>query len=487
MEALRGIGYSAASAVADLIDNSLTAEAGNVWLSFEWQGTSSFIRLRDDGFGMTEDKLRSAMRHGSQHPQDDRPEFDLGRFGLGMKTASLSQCRRVTVATRRKGHGTAIRQWNLDHVEAVNEWEILLDVSAETMSRLVWLDDQEEGTIVLLEDLDRIVSGRGINHKAFSETVRKIEAHLAMIFHRLIAGPEKRCDIHFETGLNIRTISPWDPFLPASAATDRTPEQTIGRGQNAVRVRGYILPHRSHLTEAEWERAAGPDGWISHQGFFIYRNARLLVSGGWMHLGRPKRWARDEPHKLARIRIDLPNTADFEWDIDIRKSTARPPEAVRASLTEIADHVRHRARRVLVHRGEYGPRAAAPDLNRIWTPSPNGQGSAYRIDRKHPAIARVVDENPNLKPILEPIFSLIEDTVPIERIWLDVTENPEFEPAGGPTEPSGDVRILLLALYRDLVDGQSVSPEAARNHLTGVEPFNRFPDLVNSLPYDIDQ
>src|SRR5579872_5411751 len=112
IESLRAFGYDLPTAIADLIDNSISAGAKNVWLNFRWNGPDSFISVADDGCGMSRTTLINAMRAGSRSPLDPRTPADLGRFGLGLKTASFSQCRRLTVASKEKKNSTCIRRWD---------------------------------------------------------------------------------------------------------------------------------------------------------------------------------------------------------------------------------------------------------------------------------------------------------------------------------------------------------------------------------------
>src|SRR6267154_4830291 len=121
VESLRAFGYEVPTALADLVDNSITADARHIWIDFHWDGSDSIITVTDDGNGMTPEGLVAAMRPGSQNPRDDREPHDLGRFGLGLKTASFSQCRRVTVRTRARGSEPATRCWDLDHIARVND------------------------------------------------------------------------------------------------------------------------------------------------------------------------------------------------------------------------------------------------------------------------------------------------------------------------------------------------------------------------------
>lgn len=155
IESLRAFGYTPASAVADLIDNSISAGARNVWLDFTWGGESSRISIRDDGCGMTRDALVSALRPGSLSPTVQREKHDLGRFGLGLKTASFSQCRRVTVATRASASPLVIRRWDLDYVSQYREWR-LLHGAAPGSEPLINVHEPT-GTQVLWDVMDRIV------------------------------------------------------------------------------------------------------------------------------------------------------------------------------------------------------------------------------------------------------------------------------------------------------------------------------------------
>src|SRR5258708_3144611 len=100
IEDFRSIGYSLQTAIADIVDNSIAAKEKNIWIDLEWNGENTAVIITDDGIGMSKDELINAMRPGSKNPLADRSSEDLGRFGLGLKTASFSQCRILTVATK---------------------------------------------------------------------------------------------------------------------------------------------------------------------------------------------------------------------------------------------------------------------------------------------------------------------------------------------------------------------------------------------------
>src|SRR5262249_31381530 len=186
-------------------------------------------------------------------------------------------------------------------------------------------------------------------------------------------------------------------------------------------VQGFGLPHRDRFrTEAQFTEAGGPEGWNAQQGFYVYRQRRLLSAGGWLGLGGTRTWTREEPSRLARIRIDIPNTADRDWRIDNRKALAPPPDATRKRLQKIADGGRRKAREVFVHRGLFGARTKDAEVSRIWQINGDGAARRYTISRNHALIRLLVEHLGKRADLLEAALDLLERTVPVERVWLDV-------------------------------------------------------------------
>ncbi len=482
IEALRGVGYSLSTAAADLIDNSISAGARNVWLNFTYAGKDSTISLLDDGRGMVPAELVRAMTLGARNPMERREANDLGRFGLGLKTASFSQCRRLTVASRHSGM-TAVRVWDLDHVARTNDWQLLIGPGAGSAEYLTRLNALPSGTLVLLEKLDRIVEGvpSGLSQDAFLALIDRVEDHLAMVFHRFLEGPSP--DLHiFINGISPSArVKPWDPFMGDSVATVATPQEHIATARGTVGLRGFVLPHKDFLSTAEFNSGGGPEGWIAQQGFYVYRNRRMLLAGGWLGLGEERAWTREEPFKLARLRLDIPNTADDEWKIDIKKSTARPPPELRPRLKALASHVRHQARQVFAHRGFYGRTPVVTDLNHAWMSVTTGSAATYRISRSHPAVRRLLDAVGSDPGAVEAALRVIEETVPVQRIWLDTAEKGEVRNANFSSSPSPEIMEVLLGLYLHLTTRVGLTPEAARNQLLSSEPFQNFPAAVATL------
>jgi hypothetical protein len=217
----------------------------------------------------------------------------------------------------------------------------------------------------------------------------------------------------------------------------------------------------------------------------VYRNSRLLVAGSWLGLGQGRAWTKEEAHRLARIRLDIPNSADAEWKIDIRKSTARPPVAIRSQLALIADDVRARARKVYAHRGKYVNVGGNGPLIQAWQAEYSNGSMRYRIDRVHPAVKSILEEAGDLSSRIEAMLKVIEETVPVQRIWLDTAEGKDVLRTGFSGDASNDVMDILNVLYRNLVLKKNMEPRLAKAQLLRTEPFQNFAELVNSLPDEL--
>lgn len=480
MESLRATGYSLPDAVADLIDNSLTAGARNIWLAFHWAGHDSSVSLMDDGLGMTRPALINAMRMGSQSPLEERAGTDLGRYGLGLKTASISQARSLTVASRVSGDPEInVRRWDLDHIASVRDWHLLKSATAEGNNHLSVLGEMSQGTVVLWEKVDRLVGEDEASdaraRRNFLEAARGVEAHIAMVFHRFMRGPKA---VAF--WINGQRITPWDPFLVDQEATQRLPIEALGEPGAKITVEPYVLPHHSRLTAEEHSMAGGPGGWNAQQGFYVYRNRRLLLAGDWLGLG----YRKEEHYKLARILVDLPNSMDKEWDIDVRKSKARPPVFLRDELRRIARITRERAVTVYRHRGKTLARSGQASPIFVWQRSVRSKRVSYVINREHPLIREALQADVLDSSRLHRLLRLIEEYIPIQAIWVDAAEGDETQSQPFDSAPSEELILMIQMLYRAFrISGLSHTEAMAR--LSSTEAFGDRYELIETAIKDM--
>ncbi|MDQ0417086.1 hypothetical protein J2Z48_001258 [Croceifilum oryzae] len=343
IQSIRSIGYNLETAIADIVDNSIDANANIVKIDIIWNEGKSYIRIEDDGCGMNEGELVQAMRLGSKNPNEKRNPKDLGRFGMGLKTASFSIGKKLTVMTK-QGSQLFSRCWDIDVIAETNQWTLLKEITQE--SREVMGDIQSHsGTVVLIEKLDKIVSLPVTyrKQKKFLRHIKDVEDHLQLVFHRFL---ESQTPITIL--LNNHKLVSWDPFLTTEMATQEMPEERVTVAGDTVVIQPYVLPHHSKLSKENYRIAGGVKGWFEQQGFYVYRNRRLLVAGGWLGL-----FSKEESYKLGRIKIDIGNLVDFHWQIDIKKSTARPPQELVDIFKKVGEKARSTSYKVFYYRGSY--------------------------------------------------------------------------------------------------------------------------------------
>ena len=398
IESTRAIGYSLEAAVADIIDNSIAAEAKKVDIYF-FPIDGAYIAILDNGKGMSEAELDLAMQYGSKNPKDIRDAKDLGRFGLGLKTASLSQCRCLTVITK-QGDTVEGRRWDIDHVAEVGDWSLLI-LDQEEISSIPQIEELfscESGTLVVWQKLDRLKEGEINFELALGRKIDGVRTHLSLVYHRYLSGEPGIQKL--QISINGEKIPAADPFLAKKSVQAMDDETLVIHGHKIV-VKPYILPHISKMTAEEVKQLGGKEGLRKQQGFYVYRNKRLLVRGTWFRMMR-----QGDLSKLARIQVDIPNTLDDLWTLDIKKSSALPPAEVRKNLEIIIDKIAERSKRTWTFRGK---KEISDTTIHMWNRMKNPHGGFYyEINRDHPMVKKIVEQDSELQAPLFALFNQIE-------------------------------------------------------------------------------
>ncbi len=409
---MRNLGYDLPSALADIIDNSITAKAKKIHIDYGWENGVPYVLILDDGSGMPEDKLFEAMTPG-QGMLEERELDDLGRFGLGLKTASWSQCKRMTAYT---SHGGSIHHltWDLDRVRKVDKWELLGELEQYEVDILTdKLNSHENGTAILWTNLDRILPANGDEETKkrhlYSIMVDLVTPHLSMIFHRYLE--HKKIEISVGRGV----CSPWDPFMSAHHATEEVSSE--GFEDDKITITPYLLPHSSKLTTTkEKDEAEGVRGWDANQGFFVYRKDRMIISGGYFNLDLKS----NPSYRLCRIKVDLTNEFDLAWKVDVRKKDVIPPPGYREVLKRIARSTMKRSSNRYVARTKPKTRLRKNQtLEDVWLRRPIGEKIQYKINSNSPGIQAIIDEHNIEKRVLKQLLYIIERTIPYRAITLD--------------------------------------------------------------------
>jgi hypothetical protein len=375
---LRDIGYDFPAAMADLVDNSISAGATRVDIDVVFDGAASYVVVADDGGGMTESELNEALRFGTRRMYGTS---DLGRYGLGLKTASLSQCRRLTVLSRRSSvrRRIATRSLDIDHIISTDRWEILSGTASPTAAGTSDLLRDGPGTVVVWETLDRVLpAGKaegGWARRRLEQLSERTAGFLGMVFHRFIEGTAARSTRWPVTiTVNGRKVPAWSPFAPEEASTEELRTQTFdldgGPPEGWVQLRRFVLPTREAFSSAsEFDRLSGPMKWNRQQGIYIYRADRLLQAGGWCGLR-----AADEHTKLARAALDFPTSLDGSFQISVAKMRASLPAELRTLLERPINELCRRAQMVYRREAPYRPVDDVPPP--LTPPGMPGVGSA---------------------------------------------------------------------------------------------------------------
>lgn len=467
MEALRAVGYSTPAAIADLVDNSITAKANSVTIRFSG-GASAFVAIIDDGKGMSDGELVAAMRFGSRDPRENRLDGDLGRFGLGMKTASLSQCRRMTVASMKEGV-LAIRAWDLDDCESRQAWWLQKPTSEKVLPEvLAALTTMGHGTAVIWEKLDRLYPIESTSPlRQLEMAMEGVADHLAMVFHRFLSGEMMGA---FSIDVNGRPLPVLDPFLGNHPRGQSLHAEKFAIGGHNVVVTPYVLPFPSRMGTAEMDKVGGRESLKTAHGFYIYRGGRLMVPGGWYRIV-----PSDELIRLARIKVDVPIELDHLWKVDVRKTMAEPPIALRPNLKRIVGAVTNRSKAVYKHRGV----PVESDRVSLWERHElRGGAVTWRINRSHPVLQAV--QKGSSSPIsVEQVYRLLEDSVPVHDIYVHVSNDlPVGNSDTEMTEP--ELEVLATTLLGAFA-GVPEMKQAVLKKLHLTDPFSRYPEMAQRI------
>ena len=401
----RAIGYSFSTAVADIFDNSVSAGAKEIHAVSDPLATKPYFCILDNGSGMNENGLENALLLGSDRTDKKDSEKELGRFGLGLKSASLSQCRKLTVVTKKKNMPRPIAMClDLDVIEEKNEYElsVLNEEEINSLPCVEKLAEYKSGTLVIWNGFDRIEK-KGFQ-KSFRQLVAEAKKHIELVFHRFY----KKLNIFFDY---IR-IEERDPFLLSAAR--RQPGRTISINYNgdSIEITAHTLPYANTLTKEQRNLLGNPKSIYDDQGFYIYRNKRLISWGGWMRMG-----LKSELNKLARVQIDFPSTLDSVWTLDVKKSSAKIPDSLKKSIISSAAEAIGNGRRAMTHPGRKEKRGEFPLWERLET---RENEVRYQINRNNPVIVQLKDclgKKQNL--LLDMLLSHLETFIPKLRIYND--------------------------------------------------------------------
>lgn len=417
MNSMRSMGYSFESAIADIVDNSITAKATKVILNFPSNPMDCFVSICDNGIGMNKYTLYEAMKYGSAI-HEERELDDLGRFGLGLKSASLSQCKKLTVVSKYEGLLSSF-SWDMDLVG--DDWLIqeLTDEEISKLHSIEILSLFEHGTLVIWENFDVIEKSSGFVYATLSEYMESVSNYLSLIFHRYLNNENGK---HFEIQINNYLLKGLDPFLEKHNKTNPRKEITLpikdSQGiERSVLVKPFVLPFQKDLSREDKILMGGIDSYSLKQGFYVYRNKRLIIWGTWFRM-RP----RNELTKHARIRVDIPNTLDDIWGIDIKKQNAVLPKSCKNQLIKAVEEAMDIAIKVQRFRGRIDN--IDNNVQFIWNKCEGRGGKKYyEINKEHKIFDLLNDVDDETRAKFDLILDEINQNIPYQQIYLDMCDH----------------------------------------------------------------
>lgn len=468
-ESMRDLGYSLESAVADIIDNSITANSSEIDVYCNLIDELPTLLIIDNGTGMNEDGLIQAMKHGSTNPKNQRDPHDLGRFGLGLKTASFSQCRNLIVISSIESELCGA-EWDLDLINEKDEWQVsILDIN--DICKIPNFDlFNKTGTAVIWSKLDRLFEDQqGIKRdELVNEKLDLLDRHLSLVFHRYLSGEIKHHP-KLSIRINGHQIKPFDPFCKTNKATQCLPKEIVRMEGAEIILQPYILPHHSKLSAVEYEFYEDRSSFISNQGTYIYRNGRLMAWGDWFRLV-----SKGEATKLARVQIDFPNSLDEKWTIDIKKSRAKPPHEVKERLKQIISKVTDSSTRI--HRGR-GQKLFQDIPEPVWERFGDKNKVRFELNMSHPLLQSLKGGlSQKNTTVLNTYLEAVSAAIPVEMIYSDYSSAPRS--VGQFSIEKSNVLQKLEELRNSLFGAGEMNVTMFRSVVDSVRMFNAHKELV---------
>lgn len=435
IQGLRCIGYNFSTALADIIDNSISADAKHIQILSNPDDDEPYVVIFDDGHGMGFKELDNAMTLGSDRDEKEDSEYELGRFGLGLKSASFSQCLRLTVASKNCNRINAMR-YDLKKIQEKNEWLLdILDTSEiDSLPEIDLLKNTSTGTLVIWQCFDKIMEESDSFNNSFINIIGVAKSHIELVFHRFWND--------IEISFNGHRIEKRDPFLTNAPNHQEGRTMTINVDEQDIFVTPFVLPYANSLTEDNKRMLGNPKSIYDDQGFYIYRNKRLIIWGSWLRMK-----IRSEFNKLARVRVDIPSSLDSLWMLDVKKSSAKIPDKIKDQLQiSIKDSI-VRSKREVKYPGKKEAEAEHPLWQRI---DLHGGKVKYEINREdnplYSALADMLDDKQLVA--LNTFLDKIEEFIPKGLIVSDNADSLNIVNSDADSDEDDLIeKVLLFASY----------------------------------------
>lgn len=451
-------GYSLETSIADIIDNSISAKATRIEVLIDTSRKPFTLFIADNGHGMTESQLRKNLQFPSSSVEDKRPEGDLGRFGLGLKTASFSQSRRFTVISRRKNTKSFFaRTWDVMHLKKKKKWQLIVDSDneiSELLSRYQELSDGflnsfsdfKPNTVVIWQGLYKFENDAIASTALQKELTEITKEYLQLIFHRFLERSEPVL-----IRLNNDHLKPFNPFPKEARTISLQQKLLVG---DKLKLEGFILPNRSIAESKE-----GSQWTLSHkslmdmEGLYVYRADRIIVYGGWNGL------IQKSPRlQLARLKVEIGNGIDDIFHLNVAKSSIAIPFSERIPFIRYVSLLKKEAEKEYFNHAIKSTSGLKANNASLFKKSPSTHGIQLEIDMEFPLVKHLSESlSRNQRSSLKLIFRMVSTMInKIKRVHGDQTFTTIMEKDGINEE---DVTKAIALLIEGGVSKNDISDE----------------------------
>lgn len=416
IKTLMRIGYTLNSAVADIIDNSISAGAHKIDIYAPPGFENPMISILDDGCGMDLQELVMNMRIGCKDPEKVRQKGDLGRFGSGMKTASFSQARQLTVITKKNGRPLVAARWDIDNIVDTNSWSLEV-FEGDEIKQLEGFSVEfpaENGTQIIWQKLTCIEIGSHAQDQdsELASKLSELKGYIALHFHRFMVGNKKIVLL-----INKSLVVPIDPFMTKAFGYQEGPSEKMRCKGGHIAIKTHVLPHIKNMNADSLRELGGSEGIAEKQGLYIYREKRLIAAGGWLGMSR-----NNQLGALARVQVDIPSSLDNDWSTDVKKASIQlPPKVMRELKKFMADPIK-RSKNVYKYRGK------VDTANRFWKicEDENTKVISYQIDSDNQLLHSLMQNSDKEKRrVLFEYLKQLAVSLPINHIYEKMSERPK--------------------------------------------------------------
>ena len=418
IKTLKKIGYSLETSVADIIDNSIAAQAKNIEIEIPYsvKAAPAFISIKDDGFGMTKKELIENMRLGCKDPDDEREPGDLGRFGSGMKTASFSQANKLIVISKAEGKPAHGAIWDTERVIKEKKWilEVLSPKEVSEISNLRINEGDKSGTQVIWLNMDRYSKDREDSHtvidKELTKDLNKIKNAIALLFHRYLDKSGEDKDLKkINVLINGVKIQAFDPFMKIYPGYEQTGTSILYDKGEQINIKIHNIPHLSKLTAQQKKEVGGEENYNAKQGFYIYRNKRLMIPGDWLGTH-----AAGVLGNRARVQVDIPSKMDDIYGTDVKKASFQFPPTFKRHLAGLGRVAQSDSKKDYIRRSK-----STAAVNAFWDEKtePEKGTIQYRVSTKNDDLKAIINnlEKPQRVKVAKFLIALAKN-LPLDSI-----------------------------------------------------------------------